>query len=171
MKQKITITESRLREIVKEAVISELSSDFVRDVYDNLDSRKLPGEEDLPLHRVNKLQRSNGRTDDRGRVARELSDYMRRAKRKEINQAPLAQEALRIWNEANLENDIEWEDSDWITSGDETYGPCQGYVEYEGWQFEIYGYQDNQYDHEIDESEPIDFETPDGKRGSFYLIR
>ena len=115
MKQKITITENRLREIIREAVVSELGG---------------------------------------------MSDR---------NQDPLAQEALRIWNEAGLENDIEWEESDWVTSGDETYGPCQGFVECDGWEFYPNGNQDGMYDYELDKSEPVEFESPNGESGEFWL--
>ena len=170
MKQKITITENRLREIIKEAVMSELSSDFVKGAYDNLDNRKLPGEEDRPLWMVDKIQRSNGRTSDRAEACRNLHKYMSDSGKKEDNKNPLAQEALRIWNKAGLENDIEWEESDWVSSGDETYGPCQGYTDYEGWKFYVSGNQEGSWDYEIDYSEAVEFETPDGESGHFWLM-
>ena len=81
----------------------------------------------------------------------------------------LEQEALRIWNENNLESDIEWEESEWVTSGDETYGPCGGFVECDGWEFEVPGNQDGYDTYEIDYDEPIEFTSPNGETGSFYL--
>jgi hypothetical protein len=81
----------------------------------------------------------------------------------------LKQEAIRIWKENNLEHDIDWEESDWVTSGDETYGPCGGYVEYDGWEFEVPGNQDGYGQYDIDYDEPIEFTSPSGESGEFYL--
>ena len=81
----------------------------------------------------------------------------------------LKQEAIRIWKENNLEHDIDWEESDWVTSGDETYGPCGGYVECDGWEFEVPGNQDGYEQYDIDYDEPIEFTSPSGESGEFYL--
>ena len=77
------------------------------------------------------------------------------------------QEAMRVWSENNLSGNIEWEESEWVSSGDETYGPCGGFVECDGWEFEVPGQQDG-HEFYIDDEEPIEFTSPNGETGEFY---
>jgi len=81
----------------------------------------------------------------------------------------LKQEAMRIWAENDLEHDIDWEESDWVTSGDETYGPCNGFVECDGWEFNVPGDQDGYDRYDVNYDEPVEFTSPDGETGEFYL--
>lgn len=81
----------------------------------------------------------------------------------------LKQEAMRIWVENDLEHDIEWEESGWVTSGDETYGPCNGFVECDGWEFNVPGDQDGYDQYDVNYDEPVEFTSPDGEIGEFYL--
>lgn len=81
----------------------------------------------------------------------------------------LEQEARRIWDENNLEHKIDWEESDWVTSGDETYGPCNGFVEFDGWEFEVLGEQDGFEQFNVNYDEPIVFKSPNGQTGHFYV--
>jgi hypothetical protein len=85
------------------------------------------------------------------------------------NANDLKQEAMRIWVENDLESDIDWEESDWVTSGDETYGPCNGFVECDGWEFNVPGDQDGYEQYEVNYDEPVEFTSPDGETGEFYL--
>lgn len=77
------------------------------------------------------------------------------------------QEAMRVWSENNLKRNIDWDESDWVSSGDETYGPCSGFVECDGWEFEVPGEQDGR-EFYIDDDEPIEFTSPNGETGEFY---
>ena len=81
----------------------------------------------------------------------------------------LKQEAMRVWTENDLESDIDWEESDWVTHGDETYGPCNGFVECDGWEFNIPGDQDGYDQYGVNYDEPVEFTSPDGETGEFYL--
>lgn len=81
----------------------------------------------------------------------------------------LKQEAMRIWAENDLEHDIDWEESDWVTSGDETYGPCNGFVECNGWEFNVPGDQDGYDSYDVNYDEPVEFTSPNGETGEFYL--
>lgn len=81
----------------------------------------------------------------------------------------LKQEAMRIWAENDLKRNIDWEESDWVTSGFETYGPCNGFVECEGWEFNVPGEQDGYDQYSVDDDEPVEFTSPQGDTGEFYL--
>jgi len=102
-----------------------------------------------------------------------LVDMLAESLYKEFSEAGessgLEKEALRVWKENDLESDIDWEESDWVTSGDETYGPCNGFVEYNGWEFEVPGDQDGYDQYNINYDEPIEFTSPNGETGRFFL--
>lgn len=98
-----------------------------------------------------------------------IRESVRRKLLAEGFEGELEKEAKEMFVREELTKYIDWEESDWVASGDETYGPCFGYVESdEGWKFNVPGQQDG-HDFEIDMDEPIEYETPEGDTGEFFL--
>ena len=176
MAKKVQLTESKLIDMISEQVVSELSSDLLyrasREAGDRTAWPWNPREKWEKYDKDqwgNTLDKRGNRWADR---ARKFGDAAKEAHKREANDNELSQKALSIWNSENLENDIDWDESDWISSGDETYGPTVGGVtSKDGWEFTVYGNEELHDGVEIDSNEPIEFKTPEGETGSFYLIQ
>ena len=166
MKGKIKITESKLKQLIKEAVVNELSADLLQRAADACFKNNSTFRPDYATIAKDK----NGNPlDKRGRKwvtrGQNFEREAHKRRREEVNSTELAKEAMEVFDSAI--GDIEWDENEF--AGDETYGPTTGYVETEdGWKFEVPGQCDGPYDTHIEEDALIDFETPDGQKGKFY---
>lgn len=172
MRQKIQLSESQLRNLIKEsvkkAIMNEISSDMIRRAakkfqekygWSGTDRDKLEKDEHgNPLHPKDKKFI--------GDHLKNFSSAYNKAKYDEDMQNPLLRKAQEMYLKADLEQEV----SDWT----DNYG-CDvnlwGEVEDENgglWKFEGWGSGTNVGggDIEIDYIEEMNFESPDGQRGS-----
>ena len=167
MANKVQLTESKLIDILSEQVVSELSSDLLHraasaafkkndhfsDDYKDMDKDEYG----------NPVDKRGRRWADRGRKFEKAAKARRK---EELDSDDLVKQAKEVFD--SVSGDIEWGENEF--EGDETYGPTEGYVETEdGWKFTVPGQYDSPYDVHIEEDALIEFETPDGRTGEFYL--
>jgi hypothetical protein len=171
MGQKIQLSESQLRNLIKESVkkviMNEISSDMIRRARDKFHKKYggtlFPGPDakDFPKDEYGNLLYPK----DKKPLAnhyRNFDQAIDRAKRDEQMSDPLTREAMEIWNE--VENDVDWDITD--DFGNEG---CEvtGYIEVDGWEFSASGYAERAGGLEVEEIEYVEFKSPDGQEGSF----
>ena len=171
MGQKIQLSESQLRNLIKESVkkvlMNEISSDMIRRAenkfYKKYGGSFFPGPDakDFPRDKHGNLLYPKD--------MKPLADHYRKfnqaykdAKYAEQFDDPITKEAMEIWNEN--ESDVEWE----ITDDFENEG-CEvgGYLEVNGWEFSATGYAEKAGGLHVEEIESVEFKSPDGQEGSF----
>ena len=171
MGQKIQLSESQLRNLIKEsvkkAIMNEISSDMLsrakNKFYQKYGGTDFPGPEakDFPKDEHGNLLYPK----DKKSLAshyRNFDQAIDRAKRDEQMNDPVTREAMEIWSE--VENDVDWDITD--DFGNEG---CEvsGYIEVDGWEFSASGYAERAGGLEIEEIESVEFKSPDGQEGSF----
>ena len=171
MGQKIQLSESQLRNLIKEsvkkAIMNEISSDMLsrakNKFYQKYGGTHFPGPDakDFPKDEHGNLLYPK----DKKPLAdhyRKFDQAIDRAKRDEQMNDPVTREAMEIWNE--VESDVDWDITD--DFGNEG---CEvsGYIEVDGWEFSAYGYAERAGGLEVEEIESVEFKSPDGQEGSF----
>lgn len=171
MGQKIQLSESQLRNLIKESVkkalMNEISLKTLRDAREKFHQRYggtlFPGPDakDFPKDEYGNLLYPK----DKKSLATHYGNFdqaIERAKRDEQMNDPITREAMEIWNE--VENDVDWDITD--DFGNEG---CEvtGYIEIDGWEFSAYGYAERAGGLEVEEIESVEFKSPDGQEGSF----
>ena len=172
MGQKIQLSESQLRNLLKESVkkviMNEISSDMISRA-----SAKLYGKYGWNGTERDKLEKDEHgnplHPKDKKPMAqhfKNFSDAFRRAKEAEDLSNPLVKKAQELYDQVDLEKEV----ADWV---DPPYG-CDvnlwGEIEDEDggvWKFEGWGNGvSSGGDIEIDSVEEMNFESPDGQTGS-----
>ena len=168
MGQKIQLTESQLRSLIKESVrkaVNEISSDMIGRASSKFHQRY--GGTDFPGPDAKDFPK-----DEHGNLLypkdmKPLADHYRKfnqafndAKRDENLSNPTVREAMEIWNDC--QGDVDWEETDnFENEGSEV----SGVLDVDGWHFEATGYAS--FHGDIEEIEEVYFESPDGEEGSF----
>lgn len=172
MGQKIQLSESQLRNLIKEsvkkAIMNEISSDMISRA-----SAKLYGKYGWNGTERDKLEKDEHgnplHPKDKKPMAqhyRNFADAFKRAKEDEDLSDPLVKKAQELYDRVDLEKEV----ADWV---DPPYG-CDlnlyGEIEDEDggvWKFEGWGNGvSSGGDIEIDSVEEMNFESPDGQTGS-----
>ena len=168
MGQKIQLSESQLRNLIKEsvkkAIMNEISSDMIarasKKFHQKYGGTDFPGPDakDFPKDEHGNLLYPKDK--------KPLADHYRKfnqaydkAKREEMMNDPITKDAMELWFE--YESDTEWEKADdFENAGYEV----SGHLEVDGWEFEATGYCELFGDPEVRE---VEFKAPDGRTGSF----
>lgn len=171
MGQKIQLSESQLRKLIKESVkkalINEISSDMIARA--NSKFHQKYGGTDFPGPDAKGFPKDKSGNllypKDMKPLAqhyRNFNDAYDRAKRDEEMNDPIIQQAKEIWDE--VESDVDWE----ITDDFDNEG-CEvtGYIEVDGWEFSASGYAERAGGLNVEEIESVEFKSPDGQEGSF----
>lgn len=171
MGQKIQLSESQLRNLIKEsvkkAIMNEISLSTLRNARDKFHQKYggtlFPGPDakDFPKDEYGNLLYPK----DKKSLATHYWNFDRaidKAKRDEQMSDPVTREAMEIWNE--VENDVDWDITD--DFGNEG---CEvtGYIEVDGWEFSASGYAERAGGLEVEEIEYVEYKSPDGQEGSF----
>lgn len=171
MGQKIQLSESQLRNLIKESVkkviMNEISSDMIRRARDKFHQKYggtlFPGPDakDFPKDEYGNLLYPKDK-ESLSTHYRNFDQAIDKAKRDEQMNDPVTREAMEIWNE--VENDVDWDITD--DFGNEG---CEvtGYIEVDGWEFSASGYAERAGGLEVEEIEYVEFKSPDGQEGSF----
>lgn len=169
MRQKIQLSESQLRNLIKEsvkkAIMNEISSDMISRAtgkfygkygWNGTERDKLDKDEHgNPLHPKDKKPIAQH--------MKNFSDAFERAKYDEQFDDPMTKEAMDIWNEN--QSNVNWD----VTDDFENEGvEVSGILKVNGWEFEAIGYAEYYGgDFEVEEIDEVNFRSPDGQEGSF----
>lgn len=176
MGQKIQLSESQLRNLIKEsvkkAIMNEISTKMIaranKKFWDKYGGTNFPGPDakDFPKDEHGNLLYPK----DKKPLAnhyREFNKAYNRALHDEQLNDPVRREAMEIWN--RYQNDADWEpenNDDYDNEGFEV----NGHLEVDGWDFDATGYGEYRGgDIEVVEVEEVEFESPDGNIGWFSL--
>lgn len=167
MGQKIQLSESQLRNLIKESVrkvMNEISSDMISRASGKFQSKY--GWNGTERDKLEKDKYGNPlHPKDKKPLAqhfKNFQDAFQGAKRDEQMNDPLTKKAMEIWNE--YESDVDWDIAD--DFGNEG---CEviGYLEVNGWKFSATGYAEKAGGLNVEEIESVEFKSPDGQEGSF----
>ena len=166
----VRLNESQLKQVIAESVkkvLNEISSDMIGRAKSKFHQKY--GGTDFPGPDAKDFPK-----DEHGNLLypkdmKPLADHYRKfnqaydkAKREEEMNDPLIHEAMEIWNE--YESDVDWDVTDDFDNEGVEVG---GYLEVDGWRFGASAYGHYAGGLEIDEVYEVEFESPDGEKGSF----
>lgn len=170
MGQKIQLSESQLRNLIKEsvkkAIMNEISSDTIRSAMNKFSDKYMDQDTGYWTDKYGKDQWGNPlHPKDKKPFANHMRDLrvgLDKAEKDEQFDDPITKEAFSIWKEN--ENDVDWEITD--DFGNEG---CEvsGYLEVDGWEFSAGGYAERAGGLNVEEIESVEFKSPDGQEGSF----